>query len=322
MLWRGSVKNYRLALQTILIVAVLVGLRALLFAVGVEGIQPSALVSSIIGGGVFVMGLVVAGTLSDYRDAERAPTDLAGGLYSILRDTESMSHVWGKPDMARLRDRLVEVVNALRHDIDAGDTRECQAAIEELSESFLELEESDVPANYVVRLRQEQAGLRKAVLRIYHIQREEFLPSAYAMIVSFVVMIIALLMFTKIEGQIETLVTLAFLSFFFLYLLRLLNVINKPFKVGRERGDDDVSLFLLYEFVVHARVAGQDLTSEQVVEIAERIEEHEQAAAAADNETTETPADEGAPADLHEVIDAVTSGSEEQGPASAGKGGT
>ena len=58
------------------------------------------------------------------------------------------------------------------------------------------------------------------------------------------------------------------------------------------------------------------------MELAERIEEHEQAAAAADNETTETPADEGAPADLHEVIDAVTSGSEEQGPASAGKGGT
>jgi hypothetical protein len=32
-------------------------------------------------------------------------------------------------------------------------------------------------------------GLRKAALRIYHIQREEFLPSAYAMIVSFVIMI-------------------------------------------------------------------------------------------------------------------------------------
>lgn len=97
-------------------------------------------------------------------------------------------------------------------------------AVEALNQSFLELEESDVPANYVVRLRQEQAGLRKSVLRIYHIQREEFLPSAYAMIVSFVVMILALLMFTKIEGQVETLVTLAFLSFFFLYLLRLLNV--------------------------------------------------------------------------------------------------
>ncbi len=85
--------------------------------------------------------------------------------------------------------------------------------MEGLSESFLELEESDVPANYVVRLRQEQAGLRKTVLRIYHIQRKEFLPSAYAMIVSFVILIVVLLMFTKIEGRVETLVTLAFLSF-------------------------------------------------------------------------------------------------------------
>ena len=88
------------------------------------------------------------------------------------------------------------------------------------------------------------------------------------MIVSFVVLIVALLLFTKIENQLITLVTLGFLSFFFLYLLCLLNVINKPFKVGQERGDDDVSLFLLYEFVVHARSAGQDLTTEQVVEIA------------------------------------------------------
>lgn len=62
----------------------------MLWAIGVEGMTVSPLASSIIGGGVFVMGLVVAGTLSDYKDAERAPTDLAAGLYSILRETESM----------------------------------------------------------------------------------------------------------------------------------------------------------------------------------------------------------------------------------------
>jgi hypothetical protein len=46
MLWRSSVRNFELALWTVLIVAVLVGVRALLFAVGVEGIPPSALISS------------------------------------------------------------------------------------------------------------------------------------------------------------------------------------------------------------------------------------------------------------------------------------
>jgi hypothetical protein len=92
-----------------LIVAVLVSLRALLFEFGVEGMEPTALVSSIIGGGVFVLGLVIAGTLSDYKEAERAPTDLAAGLYAILRDGEAMNESWGKPDLPRLRERLVEV---------------------------------------------------------------------------------------------------------------------------------------------------------------------------------------------------------------------
>jgi hypothetical protein len=304
---RGSIRNFRLALETLIIVAIIVGLRAVIFALGFPGLSPTALVSSIIGGGIFVMGLVIAGTLSDYKDAERAPTDLAAGLYAILRETESMNRVWSKPDMHGLRARLVEVVDGLRRDIDVGNTRDCRTAIEDLSDSFIELEESDVPANYVVRLRQEQAGLRKAALRIYHIQREEFLPSAYAMIVSFVILILLLLLFTTIEGPAETLVTVGFLPFFFVYLLRLLNVINKPFKVGQHRGDDDVSLFLLYEFVVHARLADADLTSEQVVEIAEhleRIEDNEEVIAK-EAEAAGSSEDETALADLEEVVDAA-----------------
>jgi hypothetical protein len=77
--------NFQLGLETLVVVAALVAIRAVLWAVGVEGMEPTALASGIIAGGVFVMGLVVAGTLSDYKDAERAPTDLAAGLYSILR---------------------------------------------------------------------------------------------------------------------------------------------------------------------------------------------------------------------------------------------
>lgn len=304
MLWRGSIRNFRLAVETLVVVAIIVGLRGLLFALGLEGLAPTALVSSIIGGGIFVMGLVIAGTLSDYKDAERAPTDFAACLYAILRETESMHRVWGKPDMPGLRGRLIEVVNGLRRDIDAGNTRDCQAAIEDLSDSFIELEESDVPANYAVRLRQEQAGLRKTALRIYHIQREEFLPSAHAMILSFVALILLLLLFTTIEGPAETLVTVAFLSFFFVYLLRLLNVINKPFKVGQARNDDDVSLFLLYEFVVHARLADAELTGEQIVEIAEHLEDHEEVAvdAGAEGQPSE---DEAALTDLDDVVDAA-----------------
>jgi hypothetical protein len=162
----------------------------------------------------------------------------------------------GQPDLRALRERLIAVVTTLRSDINTGNTRDCQAAIEDLSDSLLELEESDVPANYVVRLRAEQAGLRKSILRVYHIQREQFLPSAKAMIYTIVGVILALLLVTKLGGLAESLITLGFLSFFFLYLLRLLTVIDTPFKVGQERTEDDVSLFLLTEFMVHAQATG------------------------------------------------------------------
>jgi hypothetical protein len=269
---RKVFSSYRVAIDTAVIVGVLVALRAILWAAGVEGMSLSPLTSSIVAGGVFVMGLVIAGTLSDYKDAERAPTDLASGLYAILRECESMNAVWDKPNLPLLRRRLIAVVTTLRADINAGNTRECQQAIENLSESFLELENTDVPANYIVRLRQEQAAMRKAALRVYHIQREEFLPSAYAMIVSLVVIILAVVLFTNFEGLLQSVVTMGFLSFFFLYLLRLLRVIDKPFKVGHERTDDDVSLFLLLEFAVHADAGDKGVAADEVEEQAEEIE--------------------------------------------------
>jgi ABC-type multidrug transport system fused ATPase/permease subunit len=298
---RRVLSNLELGLTTLLIVAVLVGIRAILWALGVEGMSPTALSAGIITGGIFVMGLVVAGTLSDYRDAERAPTEMASGLYSILREGESMHSVWGVPDLSKLRTRLVAVVTTLRADIDAGDTRTCQAAIEDLSETFLELDESDVPANYIVRMRAEQAGLRRALLRVYHLQREEFLPSAYSMIVAFVSLIVVLLMLTNFDGLAESLVTVGFLSFFFLALLRLLNVISTPFKVGTERTEDDVSLFLLNEFVVQVQAseAGEEVVEDieaQAEEVEEQLVEVEEQATdatkSAEHATTRLAPDE------------------------------
>jgi hypothetical protein len=296
--------SYKVAIETLIIVAILVGIRWVLWSLGLEGISTSPLTSSIVAGGVFVMGLVVAGTLSDYRDAERAPTDLAAGLYAILREAESFNNVWGKPDLRTLRQRLITVVTTLRSDINAGNTRDCQAAIEDLSDSLLELEESDVPANYVVRLRAEQAGLRKSILRVYHLQRESFLPSAKAMITTIVAVILALLLVTNLGGLAESLITLGFLSFFFLYLLRLLNVIDTPFKVGQERTEDDVSLFLLTEFMVHAQAAGtaavvppEDVEAhaaaieEQLVEDEEAQAAELEAAAEAEEEVATTTGD-------------------------------
>jgi hypothetical protein len=273
--------NLRLAGETLVVAGVLVAVRAVLWEAGMEGLAVSPLASSIVAGGIFIMGLVIAGTLTDYKDAERAPTELASSLYAILRETQAMAVTWGVPDMALMRQRLINVVICLRADINEGDSRTCQAAIEDLSKSFLELENTKVPANYVVRLRQEQGALRRALLRIYHIQHEEFLPSAYSLIVAAVVVIVGLVMFTNFGGHIESLVTVGFLSYFFLSLIRLLNIIETPFEVGDDRTDDDVSLFLLHEFMLQAEASAEgkvlvEDVRERAAELEERMDEEEE----------------------------------------------
>ena len=53
--------------------------------------------------------------------------------------------------------------------------------------------------------------------------------------------------FTKVDALYESVVILAMIAYFFVYLVRLLKIMDTPFRVQRQTGDE-VSLFLLNEF--------------------------------------------------------------------------
>jgi hypothetical protein len=214
------------------------------------------------------------------RRASRCPAGRATYFRSLrsgstwISPCEALNAIFGASDLTVLRRRLLGVVTTFRADIDAGDSRTCQAAVEELSESFAELTTTDVGDNPVTRLRAEQSGVRRALLRVYHLQREEFIPSAYVMIVAIIASILVLVTLTDFGGLPESLTAVGFLSFFFLALLRLLDIISTPFKVGAERSDDDVSLFQLSEFVVQVQASetGETVTHD-IETLAEEVEE-------------------------------------------------
>ena len=73
-------------------------------------------------------------------------------------------------------------MTTLRADINAGNTCDRQAVVEEAGESLLELEEGMFPRTTWSSCARSRPGSRKSLLRVYHIQREQFLPSAKAMI--------------------------------------------------------------------------------------------------------------------------------------------
>lgn len=240
--------RWRVAGQTALMVLGIVAAKLVISAFSLEFISLSPLFTSVVAGGVFVLGLIVAGTLADYKEAERVPAEITAALTNIHDDAAAFKEAFPALDLERLEDTLMGIVSAFLHDLGDPTSTRTLEAIDQLNASFLEFDRIGVPATYTSRLRAEQGALRRSVLRVYHVQRTEFLPSAYLLIQSIVVIIITVLAFMEIEPAYEAVIILAFISFFFLSLLRLLRIMDRPFHV-EERTDDDVSLFLLRRFV-------------------------------------------------------------------------
>lgn len=246
---RSNFLRWRVVASTAVIVLGIVAVKLLVAGFELEFISLSPLFTSVLAGGVFVLGLIVAGTLADYKEAERVPAEITAALTNIHDDCAAFKQAFPDFDLERLEDTEVHIVASFLDDLAANtDSTKALVAIDTLNESFLELDRVGVQATYTSRLRNEQSALRRNVLRVYHVQRTEFLPSATLLIQAIVAIILTVLVFMEIEPTYEAAIILGFISFFFISLLRLLRIMDRPFHI-EERTDDDVSLFLLRNFV-------------------------------------------------------------------------
>ena len=246
---RSNFLRWRVVASTAVIVLGIVAVKLLVAGFELEFISLSPLFTSVLAGGVFVLGLIVAGTLADYKEAERVPAEITAALTNIHDDCAAFKQAFPDFDLERLEDTEVHIVASFLDDLAADtDSTKALVAIDTLNESFLELDRVGVQATYTSRLRNEQSALRRNVLRVYHVQRTEFLPSATLLIQAIVAIILTVLVFMEIEPTYEAAIILGFISFFFISLLRLLRIMDRPFHI-EERTDDDVSLFLLRNFV-------------------------------------------------------------------------
>lgn len=115
-----------------------------------------------------------------------------------------------------------------------------------LNQTFGAMEKAGVPANFIVKLKQQQAQLLRHMFRVNYIQKIDFIPSAMFLVRSIVVLVIGLLLLTNIDPFYGGLVITGAISFILCYMLLLIGVIRVPFHTsGKTR--DDVSLFLLRE---------------------------------------------------------------------------
>ena len=250
---RINLRNFQVFFFALIVSAVVVAAKAGVHALGWELVTFGSLHTSAIAGTVFVLGFLLSTTISDYKESEKIPAEFAAAIENMYEDAASIRVVYPNFNLELFRSGLEGIAISFDRDIRGG-SHLAQRQIHRLNASFVEMEQAGVPANFIVKLKTQQAQLVRHVMRVTYIQTIRFVPSATILGRSIVILAIAMLLLTAEDDLFSGLLLTGFICFIQVFILRLIHVISTPFHLAGVT-QDDVSLFLISQAVDHLREA-------------------------------------------------------------------
>lgn len=250
-----TAQKWKLAYRVVRI-TLLVGI--LKFAVhyaGIEFLPLSSLFTAIISANIFLIGFLITGVLSDYKESEKLPGELAVSLEAI---TDELSIMY-QSKKNKIIKQGIEHTYFLASSINDWFHKKVRTAtvlegIQGYNDYFLAFEPL-TQANFIVRMKQEQTTLRRIITRIHSIRETSFNEAGYAIaeIISF--LLIVGMIFLKLEPFYENVFFVIFVSFILIYMVMLIKDLDNPFGYYEEDSlSQEVSLKPLID--VQARIKG------------------------------------------------------------------
>jgi hypothetical protein len=107
-------KRFRLFFTVATVVVPLGGVKTAVHFFGLEFLQLNALLTSGIGGAIFIIGFLLSGILADYKEAERIPAEIRTAMEAINGDLTCFAETKPEFDLTECRRILVNIVGLLR----------------------------------------------------------------------------------------------------------------------------------------------------------------------------------------------------------------
>jgi len=244
--------HYRIFIISVIVTSLLIGVKYILHSFGLEPIVLGTLHGSAISGVIFVIGFILSATIADYKEAERIPAEAAATIEDMHEDILTIQANYPKVDVAAYTTQLEKVTKTLAGDLRNSKSNKAKTQLQELMRLNAQLETAGVPANFIVKLKQQQASLVRHLFRVNYIQRISFIPSASILVWAIVILAIVLMMITAIEPFLGGMLLTGIITFILVYVLQLIQVIKTPFH-SEGKTKDDVSVFLLERTLDHIR---------------------------------------------------------------------
>lgn len=239
--------RFRIFMIATLTAAAVVALKYMFHYFGWEPIEQSSLHNGVLSSATFVIGFLLSATITDYKESERIPAEFAANVEDMYADAKEIHKSYPNFELDEFRKQLLNITkkfNAVVRNNDRG----VSDKIRELGIYFAQMEKANVPPNFIVKLKQQQALLLKHRKRVTYIQRIKFIPSATILSRSIVFLVLGLLILTNVDPFYGSLAIVGIISFVLVYMMILIDVISTPFhEAGKTQ--DDVSMFLLEDAI-------------------------------------------------------------------------
>ena len=242
--------TFRIFIISVLAAAAIVGLKYILHYFDIEPITMGSLHGSVISGVIFVIGFLLSATIADYKESERLPAEIASTIESMSEDALSIEENYPKFKAAAYQQQLHVIAVAMLADLRSSKNNTARTELHNLNKLHSQMEKAGVPANFIVKLKQQQALLLRHLFRVNYIQRIIFVPSTNILAWSIVVLAALLLLMTDMDPFVAGTVITGAIMFILVYVLQLIRVIRTPFH-DEGKTKDDVSLFLIERTAEH-----------------------------------------------------------------------
>jgi hypothetical protein len=226
-------KKWHLMIKIVPILIVIFILKLVFHKYGLEYISLNALFTSLIAATTFLIGFLITGVISDYKESEKIPGELSASLGSLYNEAYILNKNKGTKvtkEFLIYYEDILKSVNDWFYRKER--TKSLIAKLDNMNDYFAEFE-SIMQANFLSRMKNEQTNIQKLVTRIDYIRDQSFIQSAYAIVETLALFIVAGLLILKVEPFYEAVFFTIIVSFLVIYMILLIKDLDNPFDYSK-----------------------------------------------------------------------------------------
>ncbi len=244
-------RKWGLLVSTLPIVLVVAGIKVLLrFGFHFEGLIEFGDVGVVLTGAVFLIGFMLSGVMSDYKESEKLPGELACTLENLEETLVAGARAKGvdandvRAQVLGLYDTIMSWLTKKTEDT------ALYAAITAFAPTLEKLDAA--PA---AKAQSELWTLRKSLTRMDVIHKTTFLQTGYALLDTLVVLSIVVVMVAKFKSPLGEAILVPVVTLVYVYMLRLIRDADDPFDYDDKgtHGAAEVDLFPLKDYAARLK---------------------------------------------------------------------